>query len=49
LKNYILQLIENKKLLKKFQEASYERAKQFVNEDIVWKYLEPLYLEAMNK
>ena len=47
LKNYILQLIEDKKLLKKFQEASYERAKQFVNEDIVWKYLEPLYLEAI--
>ena len=49
LKNYLLQLIENKNTLKKFREASYERAKQFVNEDIVWKYLEPLYLGAIQK
>ncbi|MEK6923218.1 MAG: glycosyltransferase family 4 protein [Nanoarchaeota archaeon] len=49
LKSYISQLIEDKKLLKRFQEASYERARQFVNEDIVWKYLEPIYLEACAK
>jgi len=42
LKKYLLELIENRKLLKQMQEKSFERAKEFVNENIVWKYLEPM-------
>lgn len=42
LKKYLLELIGNKKLLKQMQEKSFRRAKEFVNENIVWKYLEPI-------
>ncbi|MFH0868747.1 MAG: glycosyltransferase family 4 protein [archaeon] len=42
LKEYLLKLIENKSLLKKMQKSSFDRARGFVNESIVWKYLEPI-------
>ena len=45
LEKYLLQLIEDKGLYKKMQLKSLEKARNFVNEDIVWKYLEPKYLE----
>lgn len=47
LKKYLLQLIENKEIYKKMQRQSLEHVRSFINEDIVWKYLEPKYLELI--
>ncbi|MEK6807661.1 MAG: glycosyltransferase family 4 protein [Nanoarchaeota archaeon] len=47
LKKYLLKLIENKSLLKEMQIKSIEKAQGFVNENIVWKYLEPKYKELL--
>ncbi|HIH14111.1 MAG TPA: glycosyltransferase family 4 protein [Nanoarchaeota archaeon] len=47
LKKYILRLIEDKTLLKKMRAKSIEKARGFVNENIVWKYLEPKYKELI--
>jgi len=48
LKKYLLEMIGNRKMLKGMQLKAAERAKEFVNENIVWKYLEPIYAEVLN-
>ncbi len=49
LKKYLLQLIENKELYKQMQKKSLEKVREFVNEDIIWKYLEPKYKELVGQ
>ncbi|MBS3152111.1 glycosyltransferase family 4 protein [Candidatus Woesearchaeota archaeon] len=49
LAEYVNLLIENEKLRKSMQETNYNKAKNYINENIAWDPLEKIYLEVLNK
>ncbi len=49
LAEYVNLLIKDKKLREKIKKDNFDKAKQYINENIAWDPLEKIYLEALNR